>query len=392
MVDLHGSQCGFCTPGFVAALYALYRAHIDGGTRPDRAVVDRWLAGNLCRCTGYGPIAAAAVRMLELPRPAWDIARAEQERAALARLAAPDDVVVHTPEGRMSIPAGLRSLTAMAAAAPDATVVAGATDVGLWVTKKLLPLPTRVFTHAVFDDGFRAIHRHGRRVILGAGVTHAEAMAAELHPALTELWRRFAGEQVRNAGTVGGNLANGSPIGDLAPALIALDATLHLRHCDDTRELPLEAFFLAYGRQDRRAGEIVTAVSFDLPAEGAVFDVHKVSKRFDDDISAVCGAFHLPLVDGRVVAPRIAYGGMAAIPKRARHVEAALDGQRFDAASIIAALPAYSRDFQPIDDMRASAAYRLLVAGNLLRRILWEHEGTPVRLVGPRADVAEYAS
>jgi xanthine dehydrogenase small subunit len=393
LVAAHGSQCGFCTPGFVLSMYALYRTCVAAGTRPDRGMVDRWLAGNLCRCTGYSPIAAAALKMFELPRPAWDVARVEAERARL--LSSPEmSLMVAYGERRAFRPTTLHDLAEITAAHPDATIVSGSTDAGLWLTKKLQPLPQRIFTGGVRDGGFTDIRRQGRQVTIGAGVTHAQAMSAQLHPALTELWRRFAGEQVRNAGTVGGNIANGSPIGDLAPALLTLDATLQLRLGAATRELPLDAFFIAYGRQDRRPGEILTAVSFELPVHEIDLSIHKVSKRFDDDISAVCGAFHLPVVAGMISNPRIAFGGMAATPKRARAVEAALNGKAFTRQTIEDALPHFAADFQPIDDMRASAGYRMTVARNLLRRVYVERAEpqSQTQLVGQRAAFVEAAS
>jgi xanthine dehydrogenase small subunit len=370
MVDCHGSQCGFCTPGFVMSLYALYH---NNATRLGRAEIDDWLAGNLCRCTGYGPIAAAAERMFDSPRPAWLAARHADDAATLQALQHVQTLDIQADGQRMLQPASLDALATVAAVNPDATIVSGATDVGIWVTKQTRAVSTLIHTGRVHDAAFRGIVATpssigGTHYRIGAGATHAEAMAVVQHPALTELWRRFAGLQVRNAGTVGGNIANGSPVGDLAPALMALGATLQLRRGEVERQLPLDAFFLAYGRQDRQPGEILVAIDVVLPADPDDLSIHKVSKRFDDDISAVCGAFNIRVVAGRVLSARIAFGGMAATPKRALAVEAALIGKPWTAATVDAARSAFSTDFAPISDARASAAYRLQVAQNLLQR------------------------
>jgi xanthine dehydrogenase small subunit len=262
---------------------------------------------------------------------------------------------------------------------PGATLVAGATDVGLWVTKQLRDLGPVAFLHRCRD--LQEITETETEIRIGAGVTIERLRTAmePRHPAFAELLRRYGSEQVRAAATIGGNIANGSPIGDGPPPLIALGATLHLRKGAARRSLPLEAFFLDYGRQDRAPGEFVEAVS--IPRQPDRLFAWKVSKRFDQDISAVCGAFHLALEDGRVVAARIAFGGMAGIPKRARAVEAALLGQPFTEAGVAAADAAWAEDFQPISDMRASAGYRLAVARNLLRRAVHAHAGRPAHVL-----------
>ena len=353
MVAGHGSQCGYCTPGFVMAMAA---AHLNGAEDHDDQ-----LAGNLCRCTGYAPIVRAAEAAAAQPVPDW------------IRDRAPD------ADSAPFAPASSDELAAWYAAHPQAVLVAGATDVGLWVTKQLRDLPEVTFLHACRDlqrietvpEGFR----------IGAGVTIAtlrKAMEVP-HPALAELLRRFASEQVRGAATIGGNIANGSPIGDAPPALIALGARLHLRRGDARREIALEEFFLDYGRQDRAKGEFVEAVTIPAAAPGRA--CYKLSKRFDQDISAVCGCFNL-VVEGSILASaRIAFGGMAGVPKRARAVEAALAGRAFTLATIEAALPAFAEDFTPMTDMRASAGYRLEAAANMLLRHFHERSGARVNVL-----------
>ena len=371
MVDCHGSQCGFCTPGFVMSLYALYLVRRDAPSRPE---LDVWLAGNLCRCTGYGPIAAAAARMFELPRPQWDDARRATDLQSLRTIGHTDAICLAGNGRRFFAPTTEDDLATLAAEHPSATLVSGATDVGLWITKQGRDLAAMIYTGRVGDDfASVSVTPGGRksRFFIGAGVTHADADEALNDPTLGELWRRFAGLQVRNAGTVGGNIANGSPIGDLAPAFIALDATVHLRLRAEHRDVQMEDFFIGYGKQDRRQGEIITGFSF-AAGQVATLRVHKVTKRFDDDISAVCGAFNIVVDGGIVVSARIAYGGMAATPRRAPAMEAALVGQPWTRASIDAAMSAVDIDFKPLSDARASAAYRRDVAANLLLRTFIE--------------------
>jgi xanthine dehydrogenase small subunit len=245
--------------------------------------------------------------------------------------------------------------------------------VGLWVTKDLRDLGPTAFLHRCRD--LQQIEVGEGEIRIGAAVTldRVRALMAEHHPSFAELLRRYGSAQVRAAATLGGNIANGSPIGDSPPPLIALGARLHLRHGETRRSLPLEDFFLDYGRQDRAPGEFVEAVT--IPRQPDRLRVWKVSKRFDQDISAVCGAFDIAVEDGRIAAARIAFGGMAAIPKRARVVEAALLGQPLTPEGVAAADAAWAEDFRPISDMRASADYRLTVARNLLTRYAVDHAG-----------------
>ncbi|MFN3663251.1 xanthine dehydrogenase small subunit [Yoonia sp.] len=347
MIDHHGSQCGFCTPGFIAAMAT---AHLTGRTDHDDV-----LAGNLCRCTGYAPIIRAAKAAEDAPVPNW----MHDSPPAV-------EPVPYAPET-------LNELAALYAANPDATLVAGATDVGLWVTKRLHDLAQVVFLHRCAD--LRQVVVSDEVIHLGAGVTMAEVLEVmrEHHASYTELIRRYGSDQVRNAATIGGNIANGSPIGDNPPALIALGATLHLRHGEAVREIPIEDFFLEYGKQDRRAGELVTGVT--LPRHAPHLRCYKISKRFDQDISALCGCFNIAVVDGVVTSARIAFGGMAGIPARASHVEAALTGQPWTRATVDQAAQYFDDDFTPMSDMRASAAYRLQTARNLLHRYFAHSQG-----------------
>jgi len=364
MIDHHGSQCGFCTPGFVVSLAT---AHLNGATDHDDQ-----LAGNLCRCTGYAPIVRAARAAEAAPVPDW--MTRDAAASGSPALEAPADATAPFFQPRDS-----DALARWYLDHPDATLVAGATDVGLWVTKQLRDIAPVAFLNRC--DDLKSIVVDGAEIRIGAMATLASLMPvmATHHPGFAELIRRYGSVQVRNAATVGGNIANGSPIGDSPPALIALGATLHLRRGDTRRALPLEAFFLDYGRQDRDPGEFVEAVT--IPARAPNLRCYKISKRFDQDISAVCGCFNLTFADGAVAEARIAFGGMAGIPGRAHAVEAALRGRPWTAATIEAALPAFDDDFTPLSDMRASAAYRLTVARNLLRRHFHDLAGAPASVL-----------
>ena len=399
LVDAHASQCGFCTPGFVMSLFTLYHARV----RADRATVNDWLAGNLCRCTGYRPIADAALACCTGVADDAYARRAAETARQLAALAdagggggsgggGADDLFAGNEDVFFAAPATEDGLAALAARHPDAAIVAGATDVGLWITKQLRELPRIVHTGRVAS--LHEVREEDDRVVIGAAATYAEAEPAlrALDPDVGEMLRRLGSKQVRAAGTVGGNIANGSPIGDSPPVLIALGATIELRLRDATRTLPLEDFFLDYGRQDRAPGEIVTRIVVPRPGPAEHFRCYKISKRFDQDISALLGAFRFRVEGGRIAAARIAYGGMAATPKRARNAEHAADGLRIDEpATWPAAADALASDFSPIDDHRASAAYRMRVARSLLLKALAEISGrtsAETRVVGVRERAA----
>jgi xanthine dehydrogenase small subunit len=358
MADGHGSQCGFCTPGFVMSLYARSIGAIGTAGTPVKDVI----AGNLCRCTGYGPILDAGEA--NPPQPTDD-----SETVALLRTIAP----ARAGRGWFA-PLSSDELAALLIDHPEARIVAGATDVGLWVTKGLRDLGTVIFIGDIAD--LKRIEESPDGLTIGAGARYSEVKdaLARLHPDLGELIRRIGGLQVRNAGTIGGNIANGSPIGDMPPALIALGAELVLRKGGERRSMPLEHFFLSYGKQDRRAGEFVESVRIPRPGADTRIRIVKLSKRFDSDISALCGAFVLRLEDGRVAEARIAFGGMAGIPARAPACETALTGKPWSAAAVEAAALALAQDYRPLSDMRGSAEYRLAAAANLVRGLRLEPE------------------
>jgi len=368
LVDSNASQCGFCTPGFVMSLYACYR----NGLELDEAGARDALAGNLCRCTGYGPIIAAAQRMAHYPAPDQTAPLTIDSDGMLA--------IVYEASGttrRFFAPRNLAELAELSAAYPNATYVAGATDVGLWVTKRLAILQTIISLGRVAE--LRQISETDNAIEIGAAVSYAEAYAAlaRMHPDIGELLRRLGSVQLRNAGTIGGNIANGSPIGDSLPPLIALGARAGLNKGGVRRTLPLEDFFLGYGKQDRAPGEFVETILVPKRV-GRVFRAHKISKRFDQDISAVCAAIAFRREGETLRDVRLAFGGMAATPKRAANTEAVLEGSVWSETIIRDAMAALEMDFAPISDMRASAAYRLLVAKTFLWRLWLEGSGAPL--------------
>jgi xanthine dehydrogenase small subunit len=384
MVDFHGSQCGFCTPGIVMSLYALWMATPN----PTETQIETALQGNLCRCTGYEPIIKAAKVISTYGSVADDVLTTQRERITDQLTAWADESLVDvstTSEAgaeRFFIPQTKDQLADLLANHPDATIVAGATDVGLWVNKDHRAISPAIFVGGLPD--LQSMTVTDEAVTIGAGVSYSAFVPVlqEHFPHMDELWWRIGGEQVRNMGTLGGNIANGSPIGDTPPAFIALGATLTLRSKSGTRTLPLEDFFLTYGKQDRRPDEFVESLSLPKPPEGSMNAVYKISKRRDEDISALCGAFSLTVTGGTVSSARIAFGGMAGTPARAKHVELALVGKPWTRTTIDAARKEFSKDYQPLTDWRATADYRLKAAENLLTRFYLEHakQDHPVRL------------
>ncbi|MCH2068832.1 MAG: xanthine dehydrogenase small subunit [Shimia sp.] len=377
MVEHHGSQCGFCTPGIVMSLYALWMQH----EHPTVKQVETALQGNLCRCTGYAPIIRAAQEVTNYGTPSAEHLATERDGvvAALKSLRDGKRVEVAKGDSRAILPADVDDLAAVLEAEPEATIIAGSTDVGLWVTKFLKRISPAVFIGQL--DGLKAIDVTEDAVTMGAGVTYTEAqdVIAEHYPHLSDYWDRIAGWQVRNMGTVGGNIANGSPIGDTPPVLIALGASITLRKGATRRVLPLEEFFIAYGKQDRAAGEFVESITIPRVSTGH-HAAYKISKRRDEDISSVAVGMNVQVENGMIASAVLAFGGMAATPKRAAAVEAALVGQPWSEATLVAAAAKLPEDFQPLTDMRATSDYRMKVAQNLFRRFWHETNGDTARL------------
>ena len=362
LVDLHASQCGFCTPGFAMSLWADYQERTSPPLRSEAASV---LSGNLCRCTGYRPL-------LEAARAAWDHPRVNLHKvpvvAALEAVRELPPLTYRHGGQSWDTPRNLDDLTALTEARPQARLVAGATDLGLWVTKGLKDLGDVISVTAVPE--LQTVRYEDGDLLLGAALplTDAFRVLVARHPELTEWADRFASPPVRNTGTLGGNVANGSPIGDSMPVLLALGASVVLRREKSTREVPLEKFFLGYQKTDRQPGEVLVALRVPVTTPGSAFRAWKVSKRRDQDISAVSAAFWMAHEGNLVTGVRLAFGGMAAVPARAAGAEEALKGRPFDGEALAAAQEALDRDFKPLTDGRASSEYRRAVAKNLLVR------------------------
>jgi xanthine dehydrogenase small subunit len=379
MVDWHGSQCGFCTPGFIMSLFALYK----NNAKPGRRDIDDALAGNLCRCTGYRPIIEAANRMysnyaarkkadgwLLQPYAPKSKAGADEKRRvdSLKSLQREHMLAVAAAGKEYFAPRSSDEMAQLMQECPEATVLAGGTDVGLWVTKQHRDLDVVIYAGSVSE--LRTQTTTDLHLEIGAAVSLSDAMQLiiEHYPTLEELFLRFASPPIRNAGTLGGNVANGSPIGDTMPALLVLDTSLVLRKGDDHRTLPLVDFYLDYMQNALEPGEFVEKILIPLPVKGEHVESYKISKRFDQDISAVCGAYRLVLDGGNVADVKIAYGGMAAIPKRAENCENVLRGNTWNEALVGEAMNALEKDFTPLSDMRSTANYRRRICGNLLYR------------------------
>jgi xanthine dehydrogenase small subunit len=362
LVEFHGSQCGFCTPGIVMSLYAHYRNRLPD----DRQSLKDTLAGNLCRCTGYGPILAAGQAMYGYETPAEmdtysllrEIAKKQVSLEVFDPVLAQDNVLLR-PETEAELQADLADY-------PDATLIAGGTDTGLWITKLLKRLPQIILLNGVRELDF--VHEQEGDLHIGAMTSYADAIHvfAKHWPAAGEVMRRIGSTQIRNTGTIGGNIANGSPIGDMAPILIALGAKLVLASVSGLRTINVQDFFIAYGEQDLRRGEYVHSILIPKAAQELTLAAWKISKRFDQDISAVLGVFGFVRDGQKLSRLCIAFGGMAATPKRATHAEQVLNGGALTTARIEQAANALADDFQPLSDMRGSADYRLQVAQSLL--------------------------
>jgi xanthine dehydrogenase small subunit len=396
MVDCHGSQCGFCTPGFVMSMWDVYERHEQALGRADLADA---LSGNLCRCTGYRPILDAGQRMYELPALRFDSDAILKE---LNKLASPagtglvyegPDADPARPPARLYAPDTLDELATLRASIPQARLLAGSTDIGLWVTKQFKPLGDIIYLGNVAELKHCVTHTDASGAVtaidIGAAVSleTAWSLLTAHMPMLREIWLRFASPPVRHAGTLVGNLANGSPIGDSGPIMLALDAVLTLRRGTQTRELPLRAFYLDYMKNALQAGEFIQSVRVPVtrPANGEVLRAYKISKRRDSDISALCAGLMIRLDGDKITEARLGWGGMAATARRASKAEAALVGQPWNEATLRQAQAALAQDFQPMTDLRATKDYRLKVAANLLERFWLE-----TRPVDPlRADAVQ---
>ena len=366
----HASQCGFCTPGFAMSLFGVYQNHVLKNEPVTRTLAQEALSGNLCRCTGYRPILEAAQQMAALPRAHIDAALLLQQLELLA----PTGSALEADFSYIC-PKSLKELLATRAAHPAAQIVAGCTDVGLWINKLHMDFAQVLDVTRVAE--LKTIEVQDTHTVIGSAVSLTDAFAALQvdRPQLHAFFSRFAGLPVRNSGTLGGNIANGSPIGDSMPLLIALRASIVLMSVRGARELPLENLYTGYRKNVMATDEVLAFVRVPLPHAEELLRVYKVSKRFEDDISAVCLAVNLQMQDGQVKQASIGVGGVAATPVRAVQTEAALCGKPWTRDTLVQATGALRSEFQPISDMRASAAYRSEVLGNLLERFWLESQG-----------------
>ena len=380
MMDNHGAQCGFCTPGIVMSLAALHANRKDA-TVSNHQILEA-LSGNLCRCTGYRPIIEAGKDAMvkewtpDTEHPAAGMAAGLPGSAPT--LFHGENITSKTLEGaRYDAPVSLDELRSLRRAYPDSRLVAGSTDLALEITQQLASLDHLVSVERI--QALKSCDREGDELVIGAATTYRDfrASLSELWPAFDPMLERLGSLQIRNRGTLGGNIANASPIGDMPPPLIALNAVLILDGPDGQRSMPIEDFFLGYKQTALKPGEFLHSVRIPAPKSDEVLHIYKVSKRLDDDISAVLGAFRLTITDGVVSDCRLAFGGMAATPARALQTENALKGKLWNEENLAAAIHTLGSDFSPLSDVRASASYRLQVAGNLLRRALLSSDSLP---------------
>jgi len=375
MVEQHGSQCGFCTPGFVMSLWSVYNKHQAKCSRPEDTEVRSALSGNLCRCTGYRPILDAAQKMFDLPTVDFNLEALANQLNEIQRQ---ESLHYEYQGSQFFAPNTLVELANLRSENPQATILAGGTDIGLWINKQFRDLDSIIYIGEVKQ--LKQLKLTNNNLCIGSGVSLTETYQAvsEYYPEMDQMWERFASMPIRNIGTLGGNIANGSPIGDSMPAFIALKAEVVLQDAKQSRTLLLEDFYLDYMKKDLKPDEIVAAINLPLPVEEQVFRCYKLSKRHDSDISSVFVAFAITFKGETINDCRICFGGMAATPKRATHCEQSLIGDKWNEASIQKAMKQLQNDFSPMSDMRASKQNRLQSAENLLYRFYLE-----TRLVDP---------
>lgn len=369
MVDHHGSQCGFCTPGFIMSMFVLYK---HPGPASRREIEDA-LTGNLCRCTGYRPIIDAAVDACARG-PSDQFSESEKDVVAALESLPKGSIDVHTPEQTYIRPSTLDEALSALRSFPRAAVVSGGTDLALRVTKKHEILETVIDLGAVPE--LRHVTMTGDTLEIGAGVPLADlpAILSGRYPAFAGMLPLFGSRQIRNCATLGGSLGTASPIGDTAPVLIAYDATVVVKSIREAREMPLATFFTGYRKTLRKPDEIITAIRVP-PADGSFVRAYKISKRRDLDIATVSAGFRLGLNDaGNVESIVLAFGGMADRTKTALKTEEYLTGKRWSRERVEEAAEYLTRDFTPITDVRGSADFRMQVAKNLLLKFWLDSE------------------
>ncbi|WP_341665727.1 xanthine dehydrogenase small subunit [Vibrio sp.] len=370
MVDFHGSQCGYCTPGFIMSMFALVK------NKPNASKQDilESLAGNLCRCTGYRSILDAVLSLRSNKSLVDNFS--SSERNTVSQLAALNQEAASLRYDKLTayLPRSTKELAKVYSVNPKAKLVAGGTDLALEVTQQHKKIDTLICLHLVED--MKVCFEKEDMLVIGANtnITDAAQALVNLFPDFSDLLHRFASPQIRNLGTLGGNIANASPIGDIAPLFIALNAKLKLRSGNNTRILPIEDFFVRYKVTAQQKSEFIEQIHIPKLQKHNFFRAYKLSKRLDDDISAVCGAFNIEIENNKIVSARIAFGGMAETPKRATQCESTLIGNAWSQETIDSATISLNKDFEPLSDFRASKEYRSVTAANMLQRLFIEHK------------------
>jgi len=378
IVDNHGSQCGFCTPGFVMSSFALHKHN----QKPNRAEVLEALAGNLCRCTGYRSIIEAAITSSQTSE---EDSFAQHYQATVLKLAEFQNLPAPTLEGnghKFVSPKNIDELAYELKAEPKSTLVAGGTDLALSVTQNLATIDKLVYVGNVKE--LTRIEETDSHIIIGSALPYSQFIDTLHHyyPDLGEMIERIGSKQVRNTGTLGGNVGNASPIGDMPPALIALGATVTLHVSGVERTILVEDYFVDYKKTVLKPSEFIKSVQIPKPTHGQTLKLYKISKRIDDDISAVLAAFFIEQDSQQnITNVRLAFGGMAAIPKRAPAAEAVLQGNCLTDETVKQAKIALATDFQPMSDVRASDKYRMTVSQNLIEKCYLELQSANARQV-----------
>ena len=366
LVKYHGSQCGFCTPGFVMSLFAMYKNYSSYNDK----LIKNSIAGNLCRCTGYRPIIDAAKSLNNYSRR--DKYKINQDKIiSLLKIIKQKNISINKLNKKYFAPRNINELKKIIKQYPNAILLSGGTDVSLIVTKQKKNIENIIYLNSIEELNY--IKKNNRYIEIGAttSLTKFEFFIEKYYPDFNSILQRYGSIQIRNVATIAGNIATASPIGDTLPLLLSLDAAVVLQDFKKKTILPLKNFFISYRKTKLKKGQFISSIRIPLFKKN-IFKAYKISKRIDDDISSVCASFNLEIVNKKIKNIKIAYGGMAPIPKRAINCEKILLNSNFSEAVIIKAKKLLEKDFEPIDDMRASRNYRMEVAKNLLNKCFLE--------------------
>ena len=362
MVDYHGSQCGFCTPGFVMSLFSMFKKH----SKFEDDIIKDSIAGNLCRCTGYQPIIKAA-KSLKNKDKIDHFTRNKKNTINLLKKINNKSIAIYNKGKKYFAPRYVQELKKILKKNINSSLISGGTDLSLIVTKERKDINSVIYMNSISELNY--IKNNNKYIEVGAStpLIELESYIRKYYPDFTQILKRYGSVQIRNVATVAGNIATASPIGDCLPLLISLNAQIVLQNLKKAKILFLDSFFISYRKTQLKKGQFIHSIRIPL-FQNNTFKAYKVSKRFDDDISSVCAAFNLEIVKNKVKNVRIAYGGLAAIPKRAINCEKILSNSSVTEEIIYKAKKALEKDFKPISDMRASGLYRMEVAKNLLEK------------------------